>query len=433
MVRGAGPGTLPLALVSFVGAALSPTDDNANPRSRRKHRRVPARELVAEVKAGRATSTWTVSNVSMGGVLLSGGKSLPLGELLELELRFKGTPSVRLQGRSLYEIPVGVGVSFEPMSLELAASLEKLIAAVDAKTAMPPPLPPGRAPKEEELPPPSLKPGEDPFGELPDPRPPRSGLPDERAEYLRALVKNRDESLKRGRASVAALIAETEALRAAATRFKAKMEAVSQQQALTEASLAGARQLAEKHALAHAEERKAGEARLEAAREEARRVAEQHQKAQREERRVAESRLEDEQRRTLEAIAAVSGLEAKLRRHEADAAKAREELEKAVREAKAAANEAAAVRKAREELALANRKAMEAQSALNKERNGRLAAEKALSETRAALEPLQEQNKKLAEDYARLKARLVAAERALDSRPAVKKPAGPPVRGPTRG
>src|SRR6185295_15874162 len=98
-----------------------------------------------------------------------------------------------------------------------AAAMEKLIAAVEAAAPQPPPLPPGRTRSADELPPAASR--EEKLFELNDPRPPRSGAPDEKESYLRALVKNRDEVIRKGRLALAALGVEADSLRAAATRF----------------------------------------------------------------------------------------------------------------------------------------------------------------------------------------------------------------------
>src|SRR5581483_2356507 len=110
----------------------------------------------------------------------------------------------------------------------------------------------------------------------------------------------------------------------------------------------------------------------------------------------------------------VSGLEAKMRRHEHEAKVALEEAETARKEAVAAVSEASNVRRAREELMQANRKAMENQTALNKEKAARAALEKQLGDEQAASAAANEELKRVKEEMARLKAKLVNAENAIE-------------------
>lgn len=358
-------------------------------RIRRKYRRVPARDVQVELKYRGTVATYPVKNLSAGGLLIGGARSLPRGAVLDLELQLKGIRPVQVVGKVLYEIPEGMGVAFNPYGSDVALSLEKVIAALDAKNAMPPPLPVGRTTSHDELPPAGPRPGDDPFtSDAVDPRPPRSGSPDERAEYLRTLLKNRDESLKRGRVMLASLVQEIEAVRAAAARLKSKLDLSVGQQQLNDAALAAARKQAEKQLESQLQERSAHEA-----------------------------RLEEQQRQTLEAIAAVSSLEAKLRRQEQDAARAKEEAEAARREAKGMAADTAGLRKSREELASANKKAMEAHASATKEKAARQALEKQLTELKAAHAAALADRQELAEEVAKLKSKLIAAENALDRMP----------------
>ncbi len=346
--------------------------------------------MTAEVRSRGFTFAYTVVNISTGGLLVTGARPPPRGGLLEIEVRQTGARSVVVTGKMVHELPEGIGIAFEPFSTAVAESLEKLIAAVDARNNLPPPLPPGRAPKEE---PPPLT-GPDPFASGPEPRPPRSGSPDERIEYLRTLVKRRDESIGRGRTMFAAMGAETEELRAAGARLKAKLDATVGQLAVQEAALAAARLSAEKH-----------QAVLEGERETGREM------------------LDEEQRRTLEAIAAVAGLEAKMRRLETAATSSREEAEAARNEVREVAADAAGQRKNREELGAANKKAMETQVALTRERASRIAADAMVNESRAALQAADAEVNRLGSELARLKAKLIAAENALERSATRKAPA----------
>jgi hypothetical protein len=347
----------------------------------RRHKRVPTREVTATASTSGGPLTFTVANLSIGGALMT-GNTASRGEVLELELKLRGSRAVIVTGRIVHVRNEGVGVAFEGVDANETAALEKLIATAEARNALPPPLPP-RA-RTDELPALSTRP-EDPFAADHDPRPPRGGSPDERAEYLRVLLKNRDETIRKGKAAYTQVVTEADLLRAVANRLKTRVDALTSQHSLTEVALAAARAETESERAAHLAERA-----------------------------TAADVLEQEQRRTLEAIAAVSGLEATMRRHEVEAKHAVEEAEAARREAEAAVSEAANVRRAREELMHANRKAIEGQTALGKERTTRQAAERALADERAALAAAQDEARRLKDEMTRLKQKLVQTEAALE-------------------
>lgn len=341
-----------------------------------------AREVMADIQVRGATVSYTVVNISTGGLMISGGRPPPRGALLQIELSLTGTKAVQVTGRVVHELTEGIGIAFEPFGMAVAESLEKLIVAVDARNNKPPPLPP-KSHKDE--PPPPAPSGPDPFASGPDPRPPRSGSPDERIDYLRVLVKKRDEGIQRGRTLFAALTAEAEELRATVARLKAKVESTTGQMAVGEAALAASRKAAEKHAEDLAQERAA-----------------------------ASEMLESEQRQTLEAIGTVAGLEAKVRRLESDVNAARQDAETARQERIEVESEAANLRKTRAELAAANKKAMEVQVALTKERTSRVAADAMIYEARGAQQAAEAEAKQLGLELARLKQKLIAAENALE-------------------
>ena len=94
-----------------------------------------------------------------------------------------------------------------------------------------------------------------------------------------------------------------------------------------------------------------------------------------------------------------------------------------MREAREVTADAAGLKKSREELGAANRKAMEAQVALTKERTARLAAEALINPARAAQNSAEAEAKKLEGEVARLKAKLIAAENALERSATRKAPA----------
>jgi hypothetical protein len=369
----------------------------------RKHKRVTTREVTATIEVAKGALVYTVQNLSIGGALVTGTAPLARGETYQIELKLKGTRAVNLRGTVVHARAEGMGIAFQNVGPDEVTALEKLIATGESKNALPPPLPLNRI-RTDEIP--ALVPRpDDAFFFKNDPRPPRSGSPDERAEYLRVLVKNRDEAIEKGRAALAAIVAEADGLRAHAAKMKAKLETMGSQHSLTEVALASARTELETERADHMRERE-----------------------------TFSDQLEQEQRRTLEAIAAVSGLEASMRRHEMEAKRALEEAQAARRDAEAALNDASNVRRAREELMQANRKAMETQTALSKEKTARQAAEAALAQAKSEADQANEElmrvnadlaeaqagagvaaeNLKLKEEVARLKAKLVNAEAALE-------------------
>ncbi|MHB8877648.1 MAG: PilZ domain-containing protein, partial [Myxococcaceae bacterium] len=398
---------------------MSQREDKEFPRGRRKHRRVATREVTAEVRAEGAVFSYSVLNISTGGALVGGDRSPPIGSAIEIELRHPGAEPIALTGRVAHERrEEGIGLCFDPVAPAAAAAIERLITAVDTRaSAAPPPLPAGRGHRDEALPAPAPRPGPDPFADAPDPRPPRAGSPDERLEYLRALLKKRDEALSRGRAAVAGVIAEADGLRELSARLKSNLEEASARAAGAEAALeAAAKEAKERAATAAAERTSALEA--------ASREAKARSAAVEAERTAHREAMQQEMRRTLDAIAAGAGLEAKLRRQDKDVAAAREEAVAARREAAEVLADAQTLRRSREELVAANRKAMEAQAQLNKERAARVTLEADLAVSRAGQRAAEAEGSKATAEAARLKAKLVAAENALE-RSAARRAADP--------
>lgn len=355
-------------------------DESETNRTKRRHRRVAAKEVTAHVRAPGVSQSFVVQNISTGGLLLTGPRAPPRNALLDIELSLAHTLPIHVSGKVVHELPSGIGIAFEPFSTATADSLERLIVAVESRNTLPPPLPP-HAPKPSA---PSV-PAADPFASGPDPKPPRSGSPDERIDYLRSLVKRRDESLQKGRALFTTVYAELEDLRAGSAKLRARLEATESQLQIGEASLAAARMSAESAAASLEDERA-----------------------------TQNAYLDTEQRRTLEAIGTVAGLEQKIRRLEADAASAKQDAEAARREIEEINSEAAALRKVRGELAAANKKAMEAQVALTKERASRGVADQMISEARSAQQAAESEAKQQSLELARLKQKLIAAEAALE-------------------
>jgi hypothetical protein len=377
------------------------SDNDEQNRPKRKHRRVPTRGVTAVVTAAGESTSYVVANLSQGGALVLGGIPPARDLTLDIELKLKGERALVVRGHVAHARPEGIGIAFDPLSTDDAAALATFITAVDSQNLMPPPLPAKSARNLDELPPPSPR-ADDAFFDAHDPRPPRTASPDDREQYLRTLVKNRDETIKKGRTAYTTLQSEADQLRALATRVKSQLEAAQRQAAMNEVALATARKAAEKQLEAQLGERAA-----------------------------AAEQLENEQRRTLEAIATVSSIEAQLRRRELDVSHAKDEAELARREATASALEASSARRAREELLTANRKAMESQASLTKERNARSSAEKQIADAQAAELAAHQENERLLGEVQKMKQKLVAAEEALE-RAAAKKAAGPPAHKPGR-
>jgi hypothetical protein len=371
---------------------VSDNDEQAS-RPKRKHRRVATRGVTAVVTAGGESTSYVVANLSLGGALVLGGIPPARDLTLDIELKLKGERALSVRGHVAHARPEGIGIAFDPLSQDDTAAMATFITAVDAQNLMPPPLPAKSARNLDELPPPAPR-TDDAFFDAHDPRPPRTASPDDREQYLRTLVKNRDETIKKGRAAYSSLLSEADQLRSLANRLKGQLEAAQRQASMNELALATARKAQEKQLEATLAERATG--------------AEQ---------------LEAEQRRTLEAIAMVSSLEAQLRRRELDVSHAKDEAELARREATASALEASSARRAREELLTANRKAMESQASLTKERNARVSAEKQISEAQAAELAAHQENERLLAEVQKMKQKLVAAEEALE-KAAARKAAG---------
>jgi hypothetical protein len=339
---------------------------------------VTTREVTALVATAAGPLSYTVANLSIGGALVTGGPPLARGEMFELELKLKGSKALIVRGRVVNVRGEGSGIAFEGIGTDASAALENLIATAEAQSALPPPLPPRS--RTDELPAVGPRPDDAFFSEH-DPRPPRSSSPDERAEYLRVLLKNREEVIRKARAAFSSVVSEADQLRAVAARLKTRLDALTNHAALNEVALAAARADVEKE-----------------------------KKARLDERSTAEDLLEQEQRRTLEAIATVSGLEATMRRNEVEAKRAFDEAEAARQEAEASASDAANVRRAYQELMQTSRRPTESQSASAKERGAR----QALATERAAKEAAQEAAQHLRDEVARLKAKLVNVEATLE-------------------
>lgn len=350
----------------------------------RRHRRLNAREMTAVMRTHDGQVTYSVANVSLGGALLVGGRTPMVQGTLDVELKLKGLRAVAVEAQVVHVRSGGVGISFAPKNGVEADAMQKLISAVESQLMQPPPLPAGRTRSTEEIPIAGRHDVEEAFFAGPEPRPPRGSDPDERAEYLRTLVKHREESIRRGKSTLAAVCEEAEQLRGVASRLKSRLDAAIAQQAALDATMAAAREAAAAQA-----------------------------EAQRFERETSGELIEQERQRTLEAIATVSALEAKMRRLEVEATKAREKTEAAVRAASAKA-EGSATKALQAQLEQANRKAHEAAVAWQREHEARLAAEKTQVDLKAASTTADDYSRRLAGEVAKLKAKLVAAEAAIE-------------------
>jgi chromosome segregation ATPase len=276
---------------------LTHRDDKEFPRGRRKHRRVEAREVTATVRAGGKTVSYTVVNISAGGMLVSGAPAPPRGPTLEIELRRPGMAPIGLNGLFAHEDAAHrVGLVFAAPSERAAAAVEKLIAAVEATGGAPPPLPGLRANTGESSVPAVAPPADDPFNQGADPRPPRAGSLDERNEYLRVLVKRRDEALQHGRGLFAAATSEAAELRETVAKLEAKLMASLSQARAAETALTAER-----------------------------RTSDEQGRTLKAERKASSEALDEETKRTLEAMGSNTALKAKVKKLEAELSASRSE------------------------------------------------------------------------------------------------------------
>lgn len=437
-------------------------DDKEFPRGRRKHRRVEAREVTATVRAGGKAYNYSVVNLSEGGLLVTGDHAPPRGPTLEIELRRPGMAPIGLNGLFAHEdASHRVGLVFAAPSVRAAAAVEKLIAAVEATGGAPPPLPGLRANTGESSAAALAPPVDDPFGQGADPRPPRAGSLDERNEYLRVLVKKRDEALQHGRGLYAKATAEAAELRDTVANLEAKLMGSLTQARAAETGLSAERRTsdelgrtlkAERKAAAEALDEetkrtlesmgtvtalkaklkkleaelaqtradaaatlKATTAQLEAELSDQRAVADAALKAKTDEleaelsktRGDAAAKLKGKTRQFEVEFAesrtqAEAALKAKTKQFEGELASARRDAEKAARDAQELRAQVAA-----------HAKAIAAQAELDKERAGRREALESLAEVRDARDAAEAELEKIGGELGRLKAKLEAAESAL--------------------
>jgi Tfp pilus assembly protein PilZ len=390
---------------------------------RRKHHRVKPKGLVAIVLGDREKMS-PVDDVSRGGLFLRTEEALPLGAAISMELRRADrATAVPLSGRVVRQVPDGastaeaahgLGILFDPMAPEVEAELVKMLEEAGHVEVAPPPLPSGlrtiggvEVPSgTSEVPDRGPRPEGDPFQERPEPKLPRSGLPDEKVEYFRALVLQKNETLSRARAIYAEAIAEADQLHSLATLLHRNLEL----------------------ALTHVEQGRATARELGAFQARVNHLEAELAAKQSVMDSTGSARIELEHRSD-ELRAELATLSAQNRRNEEasrDAEERARDAERALRgeqKARAASEEKVAkleqndqsLKKVRDELGGANRKAMEAQAGYNKERRLKEELQTRLESAEKVAAQLAAEGNGLRADYAALKKKLIAAEDALEA------------------
>jgi hypothetical protein len=378
-----------------------------------------------------------VEDVSRGGLFLRTEATLPIGTRHPIELRRAGgRKGLSMSGWVVRQVPgpdaaedtvAGLGILFDALDPEMEAELLGLLTEVGEPEAAPPPLPapPKRNSSESvpafpEVPPRGERFDGDPFQERPEPRPPRSAMPDEKLEFFRGLVNLKNEALDRGRSVYSQAIAEADTLHEVATALRKALDGLvvqveqwrasardlgSMQARVTQLeSELSAKQSVLDFALAARgdleRELDGLQTELAVAKERARNAEAALEIA----RTDAEGVHENLERQVLEAKRTL-----KLERDQT--AKDRDRLTKLEAEAGDKA-----VKKLRDELAAANKKAMEAQASLNREHREREALQLRFAEAdKAAAEVTAERDAARA-DLASMKRKLIAAEEALETK-----------------
>jgi len=97
---------------------------------KRKHRRVRF-EVTATVRAGQTSISGMVDNLSMKGMFLTTGESLPHDGPLEVSITLSGsssTLSIMLKGRAVRRSETGLAIEFQEMDLDSFVHLRNIIA-----------------------------------------------------------------------------------------------------------------------------------------------------------------------------------------------------------------------------------------------------------------------------------------------------------------
>jgi hypothetical protein len=97
---------------------------------KRKHRRVRF-EVTATVRADRTSIDGMVDNLSMKGMFLTTGETLPCDSPLEISITLSGSSSmlsIMLKGRAVRHTDKGVAIEFQEMDLDSFIHLRNIIA-----------------------------------------------------------------------------------------------------------------------------------------------------------------------------------------------------------------------------------------------------------------------------------------------------------------
>jgi hypothetical protein len=398
---------------------------------RRKHQRLRAKGLSARVAVDPELDC-PVEDLSHGGLFLKTDASLPLGTLVPLELRRNGRRVVTLQGWIVRAVPdpdtppdatPGLGVVFEDLTPDVEVEIAELMATSGTADPAPPPLPLQIRRSGADLmglpdiPPRGERPEGDPFAERPEPRMPRSGLPDEKVEFFRAVLVSKNDALNRGRVLFSQLMAEADDLHELATELRQQLSAATTQVELGRAATRELGTLQARVTQVESErlaKQSVFDAVLTSRSDLERRVAKNELELAllREGRDQADGELEKVRSEAKEAEAVVR---ARLRDAERAVESERDYRKEVASQLLELESTSTNLRKLRDELGLANRKAMEAQGALNKERRLRedLEARVAVADKKTAQATAE--SERLKGDLASLKRKLMAAEDALEA------------------
>jgi hypothetical protein len=268
-----------------------------------------------------------------------------------------------------------------------------------------------------DIPPRGERPEGDPFAERPEPRMPRSGLPDEKVEFFRAVLVSKNDALNRGRVLFSQLMAEADDLHELATELRQQLSAATTQVELGRAATRELGTLQARVTQVESErlaKQSVFDAVLTSRSDLERRVAKNELELAllREGRDQADGELEKVRSEAKEAEAVVR---ARLRDAERAVESERDYRKEVASQLLELESTSTNLRKLRDELGLANRKAMEAQGALNKERRLRedLEARVAVADKKTAQATAE--SERLKGDLASLKRKLMAAEDALEA------------------
>ena len=95
---------------------------------KRKHRRVPFK-ITATVETGQASIQGMVENLSMKGMFLATGETLPGQSPLDISIILSDSSmiSMSLKGRTVRQTEAGIAIEFQEMDLDSFTHLRNII------------------------------------------------------------------------------------------------------------------------------------------------------------------------------------------------------------------------------------------------------------------------------------------------------------------